>query len=136
MGILAKVFLGKLNRYQASGRFLEEPALIAIRCDYGDCGKKMIIVIKVKPTLSLIIKIIMTKRMTLAPMIFKLQNQNDQKKDQPNLSVCRGPFPDMCLYSICRQSSSRTWCIHDYCGVIIIIVMILVGHPEPLMVRS
>ena len=32
MGILAKVFLGKLNRYQASGRFLEEPALIAIRC--------------------------------------------------------------------------------------------------------
>ena len=136
MGILAKVFLGKLNRYQASGRFLEEPALIAIRCDYGDCGKKMIIVIKVKPTLSLIIKIIMTKRMTLAPMIFKLQNQNDPKKDQPNLSVCRGPFPDMCLYSICRQSSSRTWCIHDYCGVIIIIVMILVGHPEPLMVRS
>ena len=94
--------------------------------------------VKVKPTLPLIIKIIMTKIMTLAPMIFKLQNQNDPKKDQPNLSVCRGPFPDMCLYSICRQSSSRTWCIHDYCGVIIIIVMImfLVAHPEPLMVRS
>ena len=71
VGILAKVLLGKLNRYQASGRFLEEPALIAIRCDYGDCGKKMIIVIKVKPTLPLIIKIIMTKRMNLAPMICK-----------------------------------------------------------------